>query len=272
MRTNKYQQLLRTHPLFRRKTMEGLVPGNSSQQQQQQRIITLPKKNTSDDAMPPEAIDFPSPRKAGANSNSVPVVSTEKPKPSGADTAFLASTQKITAASIAPSSLATVANKPPHNNNNIIDEINKHNNIIDKIFEHNAETNHHPAKNHSLLVDEDEFSVNELDDPEVVSPWQPKNHDPEKHSELLRGMEPASPVKPPVEHRWSIGETVEVKPAEGTLSDFARIIGLNDDGTYNLKDIFTDGFKKMVSPDRIIGGYDDLLKEYEPPSKKTKRV
>ena len=138
--------------------------------------------------------------------------------------------------------------------------------------------------------DGDDFSVEELDDPEVPTPWEPRNHDPARHSGLLETLAGGGGRKTtgqprPRQQRWEIGETVEVRPpGGGGLSDFARIIGWNDDddddddddgdgGTYNLIDIFTGTYKKRISPDRIIGGYDDLLNDEfaePPPSKKTK--
>eukprot|EP00536_Pseudo-nitzschia_multiseries_P006965 jgi/Psemu1/16540/gm1.16540_g len=76
-------------------------------------------------------------------------------------------------------------------------------------------------------------------------------------------------------HRWPVGETVEMVPrnhyhhqqqqqqqqqhnGNGGLPDFGIIVGLNDDGTYNLMNILNGCWRRFVRPDQILGnGCDD---------------
>lgn len=102
--------------------------------------------------------------------------------------------------------------------------------------------------------DSDDFSVSDLDDPDVISPWKPKQ----------------------TIFRWKVGDTVEVAPLgqrnKDTLTDFCTIVGTNQDGTYNLQDIISNTYKKCVPENRIIGNYEDLFHGKEKTSQsKTKK-
>ncbi len=93
-----------------------------------------------------------------------------------------------------------------------------------------------------ILGDDNDFSVSDLDDPDVISPWKPKQ----------------------TYFRWNVGDTVEVAPpgkrTKDTLTDFCTIVGTNQDGTYNLQDIISDTYKKSVPESRIMGNYEDLFR------------
>lgn len=95
--------------------------------------------------------------------------------------------------------------------------------------------------------DDDNFTLDGLDDPEVPVQWQPLS-----------------------KHRWKEGDTVELVSSSSELSDFAIIVGTNDDGTYNIKNILTGKWKKSVGPDTILGTYDDLALTMKQPPKQDK--
>ena len=59
--------------------------------------------------------------------------------------------------------------------------------------------------------------------------------------------------KKPSLHRWEIGDAVELKA--GTMIDYGSITALNNNGTYDLEDIFTgEIIQKRVSKDQIVRG------------------
>ena len=96
--------------------------------------------------------------------------------------------------------------------------------------------------------DDDDITLDGLDDPNVPSQWKPINSNEEKEKQQH-------------EFLWKIGDTVELRSnTKGSIySDFGLIIGTNDDGTYNMQNILTGGWKKFVPQKNIYGTYDDLI-------------
>lgn len=109
-----------------------------------------------------------------------------------------------------------------------------------------SSTTVHVANDNNIDDNDDDITLDGLDDPNVLTQWEPINNNKQTQQH---------------EFRWEIGDTVELQSdVEGSIfSDFAIIIGTNDDGTYNMKNILTGGWKKSVPPNKIHGTYDDLL-------------
>jgi hypothetical protein len=98
--------------------------------------------------------------------------------------------------------------------------------------------------------DDDDITLQGLDDPDVPSQWKPINNNERKKQQQQQH-----------EFLWKIGDTIELRSnVEGSIfSDFAIIVGTNDDGTYNMENILTGGWKKPVSPNKIHGTYEDMV-------------
>ena len=113
-----------------------------------------------------------------------------------------------------------------------------------------SSTTAHVANCNNIDDDDDVITLDGIDDPEVFTQWEPINNKKQTKKQTQQH-----------EFRWKIGDTVELQPdVEGSIfSDFAIIVGTNDDGTYNMKNILTGGWKKSVPANKIHGTYDDLI-------------